>query len=530
MPKRAAVVIHGIGQQQPYQTARGLADGLRKMAQQARTDVASVVAQVIPAMLPGRVARRTGQEAAPEPAPPSAPAVPPGRVYRVTSGEAIVDVYEAYWAPLTTGLTSFLGIVWWLLVNTFVPSRLVRLPGRKTLYDVTFASVFLFTAAVVYYFLFGALLLTTHEVLDVLGKATPPLLADRPSFDPRSGADTAVRSFGHLLTLSWNAPWTIELGAAGLGSLSRALSPVTLGWLLLTVLGIYCLFQFLFRIVELIGDLLDPRERAGLLGAPARLIGHLAIAAAFGYAYVVAESGVTPTFFAYGTIYVVFQLAYLGLKKYFVDYIGDIEVYVTRDSKSSRFAAREAVRERAIGAIKAALTSTERYDEVVVLGHSLGSVIGLDAIRELRREAGRTALAPEHYDRLVSFVTFGSPLEKTRFFFQRTSPDDPGQWTEFLAEIQQIFKQDGETRRIYWTNFWYFADVVANSLDTYNGEGMPNLVQSYNLPKPRTKHWYNLFWVHSEYVADERFLGPVYRRLIEGRPQGPPGAAAITVQ
>ncbi len=485
MPRRAAVVIHGIGQQQPYEMARAFADGLLRIAQ--RNDVPAVVEQIIPRMQPGTQ-------------------VPPGRVYRVISSGDIntfVDVYEAYWAPLTTGMTSFLGIVWWLLINTFIPSRLIKRPLDKTVYDVAFTSCFLTVAAVFYYWLFGALLLTTQEVLDYLGSKSPPLHTMRLSFDLGGSVAASVQSFGHLLWGSWTAPARIELGKASLNSLGHVLSPVTLGWLLATAVGVYALFQFIFRLVEFASD---PQRSQ-------RLLAHVAILAISGVVYLLARNFVTSEFFAFGYIYVVFRLANLWLKKYFVDYIGDIEVYVSRDSKSARFTGREEIRSRAVDAIKAALMSAEDYAEVLVFGHSLGSVIGLDALRELRRQAGRTMLTDEQFDRLVSFVTFGSPLEKTRFFFDRISPDDQDRWRDFLDEIQKAFQQDAETRRIYWTNFWYFADVIANSLKSYNGDRMPDLVQPYLLPRPGAR-----LWVHSEYVVDDQFLQPVYRRLFGAPP------------
>jgi hypothetical protein len=171
--------------------------------------------------------------------------------------------------------------------------------------------------------------------------------------------------------------------------------------------------------------------------------------------------------------------------------------------------------------------SRENYAEVVVLGHSLGSVVGLDAIRELRRQAG-AALAAEDFRRLSTFVTFGSPLEKTRFFFDRVSPQNGSRWTEFLRDVQQTFialipRSGGapeaeaavstaapatEAHRIRWLNYWYFADVIANSLDSYNDRRFPDLVRTTRLPQPGPSPW-----VHSAYFDDDRFLRPVYAML-----------------
>ena len=493
MPKRAVVAIHGIGQHQPYEMARTLTDGLLRIARE--TDPSATVEQIVPEAQPGIE-------------------TPPGRIYRVvrsTDANMFVDVYEAYWAPLTAGLTSFLGIVWWLLSNTFIPSRLMRRPSGKTLYDVAVSVVALTLVALAYYWLFGSLLETTTRVASTVNQSQTYTL--QFSFDLGRGVSGTAQSL-RVLRGSWAAPSRIPLGALSVSNLGRVLSPITLVYLLATAVGVYALFQFLFQLGELVGD---PPEFARHLPA------HLLIIGTWACVYLLALGSVLPEFFTYGYIYAAFYLVNLWIQKYFVDYIGDIEVYVTRDSKSARFTAREQIRSRAVDAIKAAVTSREDYAEVLVLGHSLGSVVGLDALRELRQQAG-TVLLPPQFSRLSTFVTFGSPLEKTRFFFDRISPDDGAQWTDFLREIQQTFVQQtvlpaapggpgqappaGVAHRIAWYNFWYFIDIIANGLESYNDAQVPDLVQVTRLPQPGASPW-----VHSAYLVDDRFLRPLYARL-----------------
>lgn len=494
MPKRAVVVVHGIGQHQPYEMARTLTDGLLRIAREA--DPGAWVEQFVPEV---QADINT----------------PPGRIYRVmksTNEDMFVDVYEAYWAPLTAGLTSFLGIVWWLLINTFIPSRMVRRPSGKTLYDVAVSASVLAVVALAYYGLFGALLQTTTRVASVLDQSR--VYAPQVSFDLSRGILGTGQSL-QLLRDSWIAPTRIPLGVLSVSNLGRVLSPVTLLYLLGTAVGVYALFQFLFQLGELLSD---TREFAR------HILAHVIILGVAACVYLLALGSVVPEFFTYGYIYVASRLVNLGIQKYFVDYIGDIEVYVTRDSKSARFIARDQIRGRAVDAIKAAVTSREDYAEVLVLGHSLGSVVGLDALRELRRQAG-TVLSLDQFNRLTTFITFGSPLEKTRFFFDRVSPDDGGRWMEFLREIQQTFLQQfplplqqappgqkpkptGLAHRIHWHNFWYFADIIANSLESYNDFPVRDLVQVTQLPQPGASPW-----VHSMYLVDDRFLRPLYARL-----------------
>lgn len=504
MAKRAIVVIHGIGQAKPYEMARVFADGLSRIAFQ-RNDGVPWVTQVAPTVGPALGAQ------------------PPGRIYRFvrsTDPEAYIDIYEAYWAPLTTGTTNFLSIIWWLIINTFVPTRLLGWPSRKTFSDIRFAVVFLMLVVAAYYGLLGAFLVTSRDVLRELTGTPPlPLIHPLPLFGTILQA--AMREIGYLAWECWGAPWSVALGNVGADSLGRVFAPITFAWLVVTVVGVYALAQFLFRVAELAGDAVGGGPgRTALLASPIRPFAHLAVLAFWGCLYLLVSGYVPPRFFAFGYVYIVFQLVNLWVKNYFVDYIGDIQIYVTRDSKSGRFVIRDKMRGTAVDALSAALLSAEDYEEVLVFGHSLGSVIGLDAIRELRRALGG-AVTPAQFNRLTAFVTFGSPLEKTRFFFERVSPDDPGPWRDFLEDVELTFLADAETGRIYWTNFWYFADVVANSLDSYNSalvaQDGTKLVRIYELPRRRGR-----VWVHSDYAVDDNFLRPIYRRLTQGPPAGVP--------
>jgi hypothetical protein len=492
MAKRAVVAVHGIGQHQPYETVSALADGLARIA--GEHGAAAAVEQIVPAPQPDGAA-------------------PPGRIYRVVTSadpDTFVDIYEAYWAPLTAGLTNFLGIVWWLFLNTFIPSRLLSRPNTKGLFDVGASALTLAIIGAAYYALFGAFVETTSAVIGafgvpaVSGAPSVPAYSPHLSFDVGRGLAGTAASW-RILSAGWSAPSRLPLGVLSIDTLGRILSPVTLVWLLATAAGVYALFQFVYRVGEVTADLGRVVDHA---------LGNLIILAASAFVYLLAIGSVTPEFFTYGYVYVGFRLVNLSIKKYFVDYIGDIEVYVGRDSKSARFTAREAIRGRAVDALRAALTSREDYADVLVLGHSLGSVVGLDALREVRRQAG-TALPFDAFRRLSAFVTFGSPLEKTRFFFDRVSPRDPGRWTEFLRDVQQTFlvlmpaAAAGGPRevqhRIHWLNYWYFADVIANSLESYNDPRLPTLVQATRLPQPGRSPW-----VHSAYFDDDRFLRAVY--------------------
>lgn len=152
------------------------------------------------------------------------------------------------------------------------------------------------------------------------------------------------------------------------------------------------------------------------------------------------------------------------LKRVFVDYLGDVALYTTADENSAFFATRAAILTEATRRIRFLLRDPQ-YQSVAVVGHSLGSVIGYDAINWLRTEAqlprgggmqaplnglsklamklppqdataaaelisqiesaaagGRAAVtapvSPAELARLTTFITFGSPLNKVLYFFR----------------------------------------------------------------------------------------------------------------
>jgi hypothetical protein len=115
-----------------------------------------------------------------------------------------------------------------------------------------------------------------------------------------------------------------------------------------------------------------------------------------------------------------------------IDYIGDIAVYVNSDQLAKNFAARSQILDECsaslIGILKmpsdAADPKSRPFDRVLVAGHSLGSVIAYDTLNELLNRArtldptNPTPLEPADLDKLRGMVTFGSPLNKIFYLFR----------------------------------------------------------------------------------------------------------------
>ena len=86
-------------------------------------------------------------------------------------------------------------------------------------------------------------------------------------------------------------------------------------------------------------------------------------------------------------------LLFFAVWVYFVqEYLGDVAVYVNTDQKAKNYAARAEILDGSTTALSRLLKAKVKddqkrerwkYDEVLLVGHSLGSVISYDTIDEL---------------------------------------------------------------------------------------------------------------------------------------------------
>ena len=197
--------------------------------------------------------------------------------------------------------------------------------------------------------------------------------------------------------------------------------------------------------------------------------------------------------------------------------LGDVEIYVTRNENNAKYRGREAVLERAQTTIEQVLQNPH-YENVYIAGHSLGSVVGLDALRRRYNDYKlnyKDKAARERYEKIKGFITFGSPLEKTLLFFHRD--DYRSEFLEFNKEVdQRLFDltpldQIAPTDRhcVQWFNFWIASDIVCDELGSYP------IMQHHELELP--EH-YNL-WSHSDYWTDPLFVRNILRIITYGNPK-----------
>ncbi len=170
-------------------------------------------------------------------------------------------------------------------------------------------------------------------------------------------------------------------------------------------------------------------------------------------------------------------------RSFLVQYLGDVAAYVS-PHKLDRF---NEIRDRIRGevfktacALYSARSADGRpeYDQIALVGHSLGSVIAYDTLNHLLNK-DLTADTPLNIKaRTCLLLTFGSPLDKIAYLFQiqgtRTSDT-----REALANAVQPLIQSYDYRKFKWINVFSKDDIIGGSLEFFDdGSGNPQRIQN----------------------------------------------------
>ena len=481
--KNAVVVVHGISRQQRYEMQDAFASALQAALETETSQ--DRLFRLGPNAPPRRGTWSTGIEW-PLSCDAQALAEPPSFALRVqcrdASGAGVadepqVDVFEGYWSPIDKEQTNPFRVLSWLLKSTFVPLNNVRIPAGfwKSAYDVTYTALALIVGI-------GALIVVATSAL----RAYHTFLIYAP-FDLRG----------------------LALAALGAYLLAQALARL---WPIITLRVRVSWWSALFLILLIAAGLT-------LLGLPSRdahMVAWLSglheprvwlLVSAFGLRYVLSFS-----------------------KDFLVDTLGDIQIYTTQDENARFYALRTQII-RTVGDVVLNVVKSKddsgapTYDKIILAGHSLGTTVMMDVIIALHDLVEANGLAVDDWRRIRALVTFGTALEKTRFFFDVRNPNLSGAILQFRRDVYgHVFTSDAmalngpcplppvRPNGIFWANFWYATDVVANAIVSYKsarepGEDLTQAATSPDhpicvnaqLPAPRT------LWPHSHYLQDPAF-------------------------
>ena len=199
-----------------------------------------------------------------------------------------------------------------------------------------------------------------------------------------------------------------------------------------------------------------------------------------------------------------------------VQFVGDVAIYVMPYKVDAFNDLRKEIKEavykvaHAVYALKDQAGKRE-YDRVIVVGHSLGSVIAYDALNRLIHE-DRVALAADALhivDRTRLFLTFGSPLDKTAFIFGAQGHGTTEARESLAASVQPLI-QSYDYRPEQWINIYSPWDIISGYLDLYDLPGATSSRKVNNLKDPEAT---TLLMAHTEYWNDKLLVQTLYNTL-----------------
>ena len=168
---------------------------------------------------------------------------------------------------------------------------------------------------------------------------------------------------------------------------------------------------------------------------------------------------------------------------------------------------RQRVLNGAVEEIKS-LLERDDYDQIILVGHSLGSVIAYDALNRIIADMNASGgISPEQTEKIAGLVTFGSPLDKVAFYFRERTHDYEYVRRQILAHVHAFkgrpFPGDPDPitidnpmehrlARVRWLNFYHLEDPVSGHLDAYVVD--QNVL--CDLPVSGTPEAHNMYWTY----------------------------------
>ncbi len=199
-----------------------------------------------------------------------------------------------------------------------------------------------------------------------------------------------------------------------------------------------------------------------------------------------------------------------------VQFVGDVAIYVMPYKVDAFNDLRKEIKDVVYKVAHAVYALKDKsgklvYDHVIVIGHSLGSVIAYDGLNRLILEDG--AAAPDQILDVVKrtplFLTFGSPLNKTAFIFGAQGHGTTEARESLAASVQPLI-QDYKYRPDQWINIYSPWDIISGYLDLYDLPDSTSSKRVKNLSDPEAT---TLLMAHTEYWNNSLLVKTLYDAL-----------------
>ena len=189
-------------------------------------------------------------------------------------------------------------------------------------------------------------------------------------------------------------------------------------------------------------------------------------------------------------------LAAALVRWYLIEFLGDVVAYVESQTLDKFYELRRQIKD-SVGTAARVVYGMPEYEDILLVGHSLGSVVMYDVLNRMLIEEpiGPRRLSVRARTKLL--LTFGSPLDKTAFLFGAQGTGSEAR--EALAASVQPLISDQAARPI-WINVSSPFDIISGSLEFYDLPDRSNRNPVQNVRDPHASTW---LAAHEEYWRND---------------------------
>jgi hypothetical protein len=160
------------------------------------------------------------------------------------------------------------------------------------------------------------------------------------------------------------------------------------------------------------------------------------------------------------------------VRRFLLQFLGDVAIYASSHTVNRFYKVREEIRDLGRKVFDAVYGAQDddgrlRYGRVLVVGHSLGSVVAYDSWNSAMNQDLLLGGSLKVAERTPLFLTFGSPLDKFAFLF-RNQLQEWYEHREALAAAVQPAVCHVSTRPQRWVNVWTTDDWISGDLNYYD--------------------------------------------------------------
>lgn len=205
---------------------------------------------------------------------------------------------------------------------------------------------------------------------------------------------------------------------------------------------------------------------------------------------------------------------------FFVQYAGDVAAYVSAHTVSKFHEVRERIRAtgikvaHAVYEARAANSPDFAYQRIIVVGHSLGSVVAYDTLNAVINNDILSGGALRAVQRTHMLLTLGSPLDKTAFIFRTQTKNAVVR--EALAAAKQPLIQDYTLRPARWVNIWSRHDWISGPLEYYDEPLQSGATaDTRRVENIEDREAYIPLAAHTQYWDHTLFAETLYRAIVQ---------------